>query len=276
MKVEIGNHKINVYRHGNSQGTTLVFMSGSGTVAPVYDFKVLYSKLQDYFNIVVIEKFGYGYSDIVEYSCDIDRLVDMQNQVLDKVGGKEPYILVPHSMSGLEAIRWKQKYPHKIKAIIGIDMATPLEYILHWDNKKINQSIKMIKLAKKCNLHKIPGLYSLNTRCLTAEEKKEQKMLMKRNAYNICYINEAKKILENAEIVKNAGNIECPILLFSSNGKQIHKHWVESQQKFASVAHAKLICYNCGHYIHYYKSNEMCKEIINFVNGMDIHSIMYV
>ncbi|WP_159434636.1 hypothetical protein [Hespellia stercorisuis] len=171
-------------------------------------------------------------------------------------------------MSGLEAIRWKQKYPYMVKAIIGIDMATPLEYE-HWNNKKVNKSIKMIKIAKKYNLHKISGLYPLSTRCLTIEERKQQKMLMKRNAFNICYINEGKQVLENSKIVNDAGNIECPMLLFSSNGKQIDKYWIESQQKYASAVRGKLIYYNCGHYIHYYKSNEMCKEIISFVDSLD-------
>lgn len=75
--VEIGKNRIYVYRQGFLNRSTLVFMSGSATVAPVYHFKVLYSKLKDYFNIIVIEKFGYGYSDVIEYPCDIDSLVDM-------------------------------------------------------------------------------------------------------------------------------------------------------------------------------------------------------
>ncbi len=30
------------------------------------------------------------------------------------------------------------------------------------------------------------------------------------------------------------------------------------------IKNAKLVSFNCGHYIHYYKSNEMSKEIIEF------------
>ena len=32
-------------------------------------------------------------------------------------------------MSGLEAIRWKQKYPDEVIAIIGLDMAVPAAYL---------------------------------------------------------------------------------------------------------------------------------------------------
>ncbi len=54
---------MHIFRAGERNKPKLVFMSGSGTIAPVYDFKVLYEKLQDEFRIIVIEKFGYGFSD---------------------------------------------------------------------------------------------------------------------------------------------------------------------------------------------------------------------
>lgn len=46
--VEVDGHKIHVYAEGDKGNKpTLVFMSGSATVSPVYDFKSLYSKLSD-------------------------------------------------------------------------------------------------------------------------------------------------------------------------------------------------------------------------------------
>ena len=261
--VTVNNHNIHVYTQGNINHPKLVFMSGSGTVAPVYDFKVLYEKMQNDFRIIVIEKFGYGYSDIFETSCDIDSLVSIQKQALDLVGEKGPYILVPHSMSGLEAIRWKQKYPEDIQAIIGIDMATPLTYG-NWTEKEVAKRIKLINLSHKLRLHKIPGCYPLNNRCLTNEEHKQHKLLMKRNAFNRCYSNEAREVLNNAKIVSENGNINCPVLLFSSNGKETSKNWVKSQQEFAKITNTKLISYNCGHYMHYDKSHEIASEIKAF------------
>ncbi len=262
--VEVNNHRIHIYRCGNINNPTLVFLAGSGTVAPAFDFKVLYQKLSNNFRIVVIEKFGYGYSDICEVDCHIDTLVSIERQSLENLGEKGPFVLVPHSMGGLEAIRWKQKYPDEIKAIIGIDMATPLAYS-KWTDKRVEKQIKMSLIAKTLNLHKIPNLYPLNKRCLTKDEMNQQNLLKKRNAFNICYVNEGKKVLSNAEIVGADGNINCPILLFVSNGKQIDKYWVGIQHEFATSVNAKIICYNCGHYIHYYKSNEMSKHIIEFV-----------
>lgn len=63
---EVNGHKLHIFRCGDINKQKLVFMSGSGTIAPMYDFKVLYEKLISDFRIIVIEKFGYGYSDLYE------------------------------------------------------------------------------------------------------------------------------------------------------------------------------------------------------------------
>ena len=141
--VTINEHKIHVYRAGNANAPAIVFMSGHCTVAPVYDFKVLYEKLLHNFRVIVIEKFGYGYSDICDSPCDIDTLVSIQRQALTALGESGPYILAPHSMSGIEAIRWKQKFPDEVSAIVGIDMATPLSFSV-WTEEEIKKAEKVL------------------------------------------------------------------------------------------------------------------------------------
>ena len=40
--VAINGHNMHIYRQGDENAPAIVFMSGHCTVAPVYDFKVLY------------------------------------------------------------------------------------------------------------------------------------------------------------------------------------------------------------------------------------------
>ncbi len=260
----IEGHKLHLFRTGNVKKPKLIFMSGSGTAAPMYDFKILYQKLLEDFRIIVIEKFGYGYSDLFEASCEIDCVIDRQRKVLQEAGEKGPYILLPHSLSGLEAIRWKQKYPDEVKAIIGLDMATPKTY-LSWKGDEIDRRISVIKKMKKAKDKGLLFWFPLNKRALTKEEIKEQKILWKRNAFNECYIKEAEAVLKNAEKVAAAGMIKCPVLMFVSNGKQVSPNWLEHEQEFAEQCNAKLINLNCGHYVHYYESDLISLEIRNFV-----------
>ena len=264
--VNVDGHNLHTYTVGDIDKPKIVLMSGSGTVAPVYDFKILYEKLSKNFRVIVMEKFGYGYSDIFDSPADIDTLISTQKKALEAAGEMGPYILMPHSMSGVEALRWAQLYPDDVAAIIGNDMCTPLTYSV-WTNEKVEKKIKLMKFATKYRLQGM--LCPISNKSLTKSEIKQHKLLRKRNAFNICCINESKEILSNVNIVKNAGYPKCPILLFSSGGKQTQEYWTKAQKEFAMLSNATLISYDCGHYIHQFKSDEMNKEIVKFVKTLN-------
>ena len=261
--VLIDEHKMHVFRKGDENNPKLVFMSGSGTVAPMYDFKILYEKLISDFRVIVIEKFGYGYSDLYDGLCDIDSVVSFQRQALEKIGEKGPFILLPHSMSGLEAIRWKQKYPDEVRAIIGLDMATPKTY-MEWGVEELDKRINLMKRIRKINDLGLLFWYPLNKRGLNKDEIKEQKLLWKRNAMNNCYLKEAEAVLDNANSVVSFGRIEVPTLMFVSDGKQVSPNWINNECEFAEQVNAEIVYLNCGHYIHYYESEKISRMIKEF------------
>lgn len=261
--VLIDEHKMHVFRKGDENKPKLVFMSGSGTVAPMYDFKILYEKLISDFRVIVIEKFGYGYSDLYDGPCDIDSVVSFQRQALEKIGEKGPFILLPHSMSGLEAIRWKQKYPDEVRAIIGLDMATPKTY-MEWGVEELDKRINIMKRIRKINDLGLLFWYPLNKRGLNKDEIKEQKLLWKRNAMNNCYVKAAEAVLDNANSVASLGKIEGPTLMFVSDGKQVSPNWINNECEFAEQVNAEIVYLNCGHYIHYYESEKISRMIKEF------------
>lgn len=57
------------------------------------------------------------------------------------------------------------------------------------------------RTAAKLGILRIPGLYPLNSEALSAEERRQQKLLMYRNAVNIDYIREGEYVLNNAQLV---------------------------------------------------------------------------
>lgn len=250
MLVEIDGYKIHVYSEGDKgDKPTLVFMSGSATAAPVYDFKSLYSLLSDEYRIVVVEKAGYGYSDIYEIERDIDTMLEEVRKGLLLAGEKGPYVLFPHSMSGLEAIYWAQKYPKEVTAIIGLDMAVPESYD-YFNFSSINQLIYVGRASVFLGLHRIPGVYSLDNTALTETEIKQQNLLMYRNAVNINFVLEGKAVYNNAAIVKSGVDLDLPILMFVSDGIEIGEFWIPTQKRFATKNDAQLIQLDCGHYVH--------------------------
>ncbi len=267
--VPVSGHKMHIFTAGNENGQKLVFMAGSGTAAPVYDFKILYGKLADAFRIIVIEKFGYGSSDLYEGPCDIDSLVGFQRQALKEAGEAGPYILLPHSMSGIEAIRWRQKYPGDVEAVIGLDMAVPQTYI-RWSPEQVEKRILLMKRMRRLLEHGLLFWFPLNTRGLTEKEIRAQRKLWKRNAFNSCYAKEAQAVRQNAAAAAAGGRIDCPLLMFVSDGKQVSAGWIENAKQFAMENSAETVFLDCGHYIHYYESEKISRKIREFTAGRTV------
>ena len=90
--VNINGNNMSIYVEG-SGSKTLVFLSGGGTCSPILDFKSLYSLLSDEYRIAVVEKFGYGYSDVVDEDRSIQTILSETRSALDKAGVEGPYVL---------------------------------------------------------------------------------------------------------------------------------------------------------------------------------------
>ena len=95
--IDINGNNMSIYMEG-SGSKTLVFLSGAGTCSPILDFKSLYSLLSDDYRIVVVEKFGYGYSDVVDEDRNIQTILSETRLALNKAGIEGPYVLCPHSI----------------------------------------------------------------------------------------------------------------------------------------------------------------------------------
>ncbi|MCL2808120.1 MAG: alpha/beta hydrolase [Coriobacteriia bacterium] len=268
--VEANGHTLHLYSEGsNRQAPVLVFLSGGGTTAPVYDFKPLYSLLSEDYRIVVVEKLGYGYSQILEAPRDIDSLLADTRTALQRLGVIEPYVLIPHSMSGLEALRWAQLYPEEIAGVIGIDMAIPSVYL---EESIVPSSfiIMAMKIGAWMGVQRLPFIISVSNRALTAEEYEQARLLAYRNAVNPVIAAEASWVLRNAEKVELDGFSylnKLPILLLVANGSQneIGSFWTQHQAAFALKTDARIEYFDCGHYIHQHKPEQISNSIKDFL-----------
>ena len=260
---EVNGHKLHIYSEGSiNNKPILVFMSGSGTPAPVYDFKQLYTLFSDEYCIVVIEKIGYGYVDIVNTDRDIDIILEESRMALQSNGFMSPYVLFPHSFSGLEALYWLNKYPEEITAIIGLDMAFP-ECYKHLKEPSKSQFV-YVSVITKLGLHRLPFMfqYKLNNIYFTEDEYKQANYLAYRNGLNISVRNESKSIFDNVNKVNDSNYLDNinNVFLFSSNGKQIGDYWLSVQKEFSQKIDAELIILDCGHYIHHYESKKKAEK----------------
>lgn len=268
--VEVNGHNMSIYVEGDGD-KTLVFMSGGGTCSPILDFKSLYSLLSDDYKIVVVEKFGYGFSDVVDENRDIDTILSETRMALDKAGIESPYVLCPHSLSGLEALYWAQKYPQEVEAIVGLDMAVPGYY----DEMKI--SIPTVKLGHYGAVlgitRLIPSLAesdAIKFGTLSEREKEIYRAVFYQKTATVTMINEVKAVKDNANVVKENGIPQVPMLLFISDGSGgtgfTEEMWRSIPKEYISGHdNASYIELDCPHYVHDYEYEEISKEIRNFI-----------
>ena len=271
--VEVNNHNINVYISGNhNSDITLVFMSGGGTCSPTLDFKTLYTLFEDDYQIAVVEKAGYGFSDISDVDRDIDTILFETRESLNKAGIKNnKYILFPHSMSGIEALYWANKYPDEIKGIVGLDPAVPKSY----ENMKINNAmLSLSKIGADIGITRfIPSIVNSSAAIkygnLTDEEKELYRVIFYRRTATSSMLNETKNIKENAKKLESIDNTDVPMLFFASNGEGTG-YKQEQWRKFIidyinNKQNGEYKVLDCSHYVHNIEYQKIYDESIKFI-----------
>lgn len=268
--VEVNGRKMNVYSEGAGE-YTLVFMSGSGTASPVLDFKSLYSVLSGTCRIAVVEKAGYGYSDDFNGARDIDSVLSETRRALTLAGITAPYVLCPHSMSGIEALYWAQQYPQEVSAIIGLDMSVPESY----ENLNINVSMmKFGAFAANAGLARLVPSFAdgaaVTNGTLTEEEKQIYRAIFNRRPLSDAVIAEASEIKTSAKKVAAGGAVSVPVLAFCSNGSggtgYAKEEWTGFQRNFiSSLQNGELIVLDCPHYVHNFEFNLIAEKAKQFL-----------
>ena len=271
--VEVNGHNMSVYTEGEGD-KTLVFLSGGGTCSPILDFKSLYSLLSNEYKIAVVEKFGYGFSDVVDEQRDIDTMLSETRMALEKAGIEGPYVLCPHSMSGLEALYWAQKYPEEVETIIGLDMAVPAYY----DEMRISIPItKLGQYGAALGITRwIPSLAesdAIKVGTLSEEEKEIYRAVFYQRTATVTMIDEVKAVKDNAKTVKENGVPQVPMLLFISNGSGgtgfTEETWRRIPKEYiAGCDNASYIELDCPHYVHDYEYEKISEEIRNLLKKM--------
>ena len=263
--VEVEGKKLNVYTAGKGK-KTLVFLSGLATNAPVLDFKALYSKLEDDYRIVVVERLGYGYSDDGNDDRSLDRQVEQTRKALKAAKISGPYVLVPHSIAGLETIHWANHYPEEVEAIIGLDMTMPHREV----SDHMDLLFQTFQLGGMLGLARLPIFFDVNSSpaiksgALNDQEKAIFKALFHRRSITQAVMNEVKDRKKNVETINKEPVPQIPTLIFAAVQKGGEAPKLE-KEFVAQNTQAKLVTLEGSHYIHDEKPEEIAQQIKEFL-----------
>lgn len=272
--VEVNGHAMHLYTDGKG-AQTIVLLAGGGTSSPTLDFKPLWSSLIENYQIAVVEKAGYGWSDIANISRDIDFLLEETRTALSLAGQHPPYVLAAHSMSGLEAIRWAQKYPEEVEAIIGLDAAIPEVYDVLDIPSPIVQTLTSFA-GRVGLLRHIPSIAdnsaAIHSGNLSTEDEETYRALLNRRTVTKNMVEEAKQVEQNAKVVKQYPvPTEIPMYFFISNGKEIGlDQWEQIPITYTQqLDNGVYMQMDAGHYLHTYEPEIISKEIHTFLESLN-------
>ena len=261
--IKVGETELNVYTEGNGN-VTLVFMAGSGVGCPVLEYSPIYRKMSADYRIAVVEKAGYGSSGKATTKRSVDNLVNESRAALMAAGIQPPYVLVPHSYSGFEAIWWANTFPDEVAAVLGLDMGFP--NLMKAQAAQIPHSKKVVmvdktrklmqRIAKRGLLDKLlrnktvnaSGLLSGNA--LTMEEKRFYEDTYYKNIASEAVFEESILAEENAAKAEGTGYLSCPACFLVSNMRSPVKAltWQQAAKDYAE---------KCGAEIHLLDENHM-------------------
>ncbi len=271
VRVDVGSNAgadhatLHVYAEGEGK-PTIVFLSGLGTSSPYYDFKVLFEQFSDDYRVAVVERAGYGWSDITSSSRDIGTVLQETRTALQLAGENPPYVLFPHSLAGLEALYWASNYPEEVAAIIGLDPLVP-EYYQQGDSGN-SLSPAVTVMARTGLMRSGPDVFASNFPAmvkghLNAQEAEVAETIFMRRTNTKNMLAEVDALPENSQRVLEQGPPDLPFLVFvSDQGSEV---WKESLISYAEATDGEYFLLDAEHYVHLDKPEfiaEKSRELI--------------
>jgi pimeloyl-ACP methyl ester carboxylesterase len=268
-RVSVTGGVLNVYRHGDI-GPTIVLLGGYGTASPALDFAPLIRELDGY-QVVVVEGFGYGYSDMEAPPRTVENITGELHQALSKAGVDEPYVLLGHSIAGIYDLYYANRYRDEVSAVVGIDASVPgqMNGLLGQGNP-LNRLISATGLLRAASTL-VPSLVEPDGTAYTPEEREQMRLMMNWNWANPALLDEARQGEHNFAVVeKMTFPNDLPVLSFiKKEGNQ--PRWRElHEEQLGNLQNSELVELNGGHYLHWTHSKAIAQRVTQFLSSLGV------
>ncbi|WP_026889925.1 alpha/beta hydrolase [Lacrimispora aerotolerans] len=269
--VHVDGKNMQAYVTGKGE-KTIVLLSGLGTASPIADFMPLAESLSKDYKVVILENFGYGFSSTTKKERSNENIVNEIRTALKELEISGPYILMPHSISGIYSMYYAKKYPNEVEAIIGIDESVPNQTKT---NKDEDMSSSLTLLNTLGILRDISYLSpsaddGMNQNNYYSEElvKLKNKATLW-NTANVSIVNEMNTVNSNTkELYDVKYPNDLPVLAFlSKDTVDTEQEWLPLHEELISNDEIqKIETLSGGHYLHWTNADkiaEMTKEFIS-------------
>ena len=274
QKVQTSHGALNVVRTpGNGRtGQSVVLLSGLGTPAPALDFAPLVRELGDY-DVVVVEGFGYGYSDQPAVERTVENNISELHEALANAGVPGPYVLAGHSIAGFYTLAYANRYGNDVAAVIGIDPTVPAARTIHAEETGVaGGGINWEGLIAASGLPRwaatmAPGLVEPDGTAYTSRERDQIRKMAIWNFGNPSVVDETNRIAENARKVQAMRYPDdLPVLTLLASAKESAADFALHESRLQNVRKHETVALPGGHYLHWTQAPAMASRITAFLN----------
>jgi len=286
--VDIFDTKVHVYSVGERRGNkpAVVFFSGLATPSPTADFYPLWSRLYGEYQAVVLERPGYGWSESTKRERSVQNITEEYRSALRQAGIDPPYILVAHSIGGLEAAMFAVNYINDVQGVVLLDCTSPESMLPHKNSVPLlnrlfpaMRTVGLLRLISAINpnilSNQSAGMRN-NFIMLDEYHRTLDKIFVLQKYQDTMMIKEQEMRLINAKTAAEnpfPPNLPVSMIVAVQPGDENYPEYHEFMEKQAAWVNqsekGRLYTLQGRHYIHHYAPDEIRDIIVSMATVMD-------
>lgn len=262
--VAVDGKNMNVVIRGDG-AETVVLLPGFATAAPALDFEPLIARLEEDYRVIAVEPFGYGLSDVVGTPRTTENIVAEVHAALAALD-VDRYVLMGHSIAGIYALDYVERFPDEVSAFVGIDSSVPgqpeTDEVLPIADLKAMKDLGLLRLLASSSPGEYDGLSDYSD-----EARKQLVALTNHNSYNADIASEATHIPINfADAADRTFPTDLPVLLFVLDDPA-DPGWVQLHtDQVAALSNAQMVLLTGEHYLHRTQSKVIAETFTEFAS----------
>lgn len=243
--VSIGTHSLHIRCIGQGNPTVIIDTGVGDTLERWDDFQ---SQVAEFTHVCTYDRAGYGLSEPGPLPRHSQQLADELQQLLENAKVKGPYVLVGHSLGGLNMQVFADRYPDQVAGLILLDPA-PLPFIAGQVFPELyqmlaEQTIEMQNMAEAA-LQSTDAEAQSKVAYLEAVAS-EHTTLISESAVQVAAIDS----FGNLPLTVIGSSLSNPG--FGAEAEAFQQFWIDQNQKLAtkSTNGSFVLAQESSHYIH--------------------------
>lgn len=288
MVINTGDREIHVNIKGEETLLPpVVIETGTGNWS--YDWSLLQEELSNHTQVLTYDRAGYGWSDPPSNGFSLDTTISDLNTILEKTKIEVPVILIGHSVGGVYARHFTNRYPEKVAGLILVDSrneffkeSVPPTYIkkfFSFQDQKFNKILSRLGIVRLVGESTLAGLPDS-----ISKEKYVQVQ------FDVPFFNvldeEIKQIPENVELLSDLTSLnDKPLMVITpeendsqavalgfseQKAVEIDQNWKEAQEQLTELSTNSeiIIVPNSSHAIMYDQPKVIIDAVLDMGKGL--------